>query len=75
MEIVLIMLFTVTLAPSAEQPAPAPIRGSVEFAWPAKYGGVIECKAFMKGASFWHPDGELNGLGNCIERQAAPVEG
>ena len=72
MEIFLIMLLTVTPPATEDNPEPPTIDASLEFHWPAEYGDAAACKAFMKGGSFWHPDGEFYALGNCVERQ---VEG
>lgn len=67
-EVFLIFLFTVTPAPVAGEPAPAPINGSIEFPWPTKLGGLEECQAFKSGASFWHPKGDFHAVANCVER-------
>ena len=64
-EIILIMLFTVTPIATDAEPAPPAIDGAIEFIWPAKYGTLEDCQAFMKGASFWHPPGDFHAIGNC----------
>lgn len=68
-EIILIMLFTVTPIATDATPDPAPIQGAIEFTWPPKYGDLEACKTFRSGASFWHPPGTFNAIGNCVERQ------
>jgi len=72
MKIFLIMLFSITALPEGDTVTPD-TQGAITFEWPAELGGLEACNKFRTGASFWHPDGALHALGNCVELEAAPA--